>query len=328
MPPSHSIAQTYIDIDTPVNVLFDGQDAKTVQLEASLLYGFAYRVPLKIAVSEGVDVSSLHGSTICNCVSFTIKNGHVKKPDAPGRGFLLIKPKSEDLYQVIDIMGTRAGEVDPVLIAKIKLACEVFQPLRVTPAIIEVKERRLMTTEIQVEPTDEVTILETQIADTSSQLNFNFDTKTQIVSVIDRELPEGAETGQIALRFNLLFRGQKKQYESIVAYEPKKPLRLIPKMLTFRDIENKFEARFVITGFSLSQNEAPRFVLEQEKEPSNWALIDADVQIDTFGFGKAVGKLLVKREFIDFQKEPTLRFRLRSEDKSLVLDDIRAVLVR
>jgi hypothetical protein len=325
---TNSIAQTYIDIESPIKVRYDGEDAKTVQLEASLVYGFAYRVPLQIAVSDGVDVSSLHGSTICNCVSFDIKNGHVMDPKAPGKGFLLIRPKAEDLFQVIDILGTRAGEVDPVLVAKIKLACEVFHPLKVSPAIIEVKNGRLTATDILVEPTDEVTILDAQIMDSNLLLDFEYDAKTRRVSVVDRELPQGTDSGQIALRFHLLLMGKKTYYESIVTYEPRKPLRLIPKTLTFREADKKFEARFVVLGLSLSQIEAPRFLVEQEKESGKWTLIDADVHIDTIAFGKAVGKLSIERNSIDFEKDKMPRFRLRNEDSSLVLEDVRAVLVR
>ena len=317
-----------MDINSPIKVRYDGEVGKTVQLEASLLYGFAYRVPLQIAVSEGVDVSSLHGSTICSCVAFSIKNSHVMDPKAPGNGFLLIRPKSEDLFQVIDIMGTRAGEVDPVLIAKIKLACEVFQPLKISPSIIEVKDRRLSATELQVEATDEVIISDAQIADSNSLLDFDFDTKTQMVSITDREFPRGTDSGQITLRFDLSFMGQKTQYETIVAYEPRKSLRLFPKTLTFRGREKKYEALFVITGFSLSQSAAPRFILEQEGESGNWTLVDAEVQIDTFGFGKVVGKLLVDQDSINFQKDQMPRFRFRNEDLSLVLEDVRAVLAR
>jgi hypothetical protein len=326
---SQSIAQTYIDIDSAiVKVEYDGKVAKTVKLEASLVYGFAYSVPMQIAVAEGVELSSLHGSSICNCVSFSIKNGHVMNPDAPGKGFLLIRPKSEDLYQAIDIMGTRAGEVEPVLVAKIKLSCEVYHPVRVSPAIIEVRDGRLLTTELRVEPTEGVTISDVQIVDSNSLLDFAFDAKSQRVSIAEHELPKGTDAGQIALRFNLLFMGQKKQHEAIVAYEPRKPLRLIPKTLTFREVDKKYEAQFVVIGFSLSQSEAPRFLIEQENELGHWNLIDADVRISSFGFGKAVGKLSVEQNSVEFEKDKLLKFRFRSEDESFVLEDIRAVLVR
>lgn len=323
-----SPAQSYVDIDSLVKVKYDGEVAKTIQLEASLTYGFAYRVPIQIEVTEGVEISSLHGSSICNCVSFSIKNGHVMDTKAPGKGFLLIRPKSEDLFQVIDIMGTRAGEVDPHLIAKIKVACEVFHPIKISPEIIEVKNHRLLTTDLKVEAAQDVSILDVQIADSNSILDVTFDPKTQRVSISDRELPVGIDSGQIIFQFNLSLKGVKTQYDSIVAYESKKPLRLVPKTLTFRNLDKKCEARFVIIGFSLSQREAPTLLVEQESGSGNWTLIEANVRIDNFGFGKAVGKLSIEQDSIDFEKDKIAKLRFRNEDWSLVLEDVRAVLVR
>ncbi len=325
---SRSFAQSYIDIDSPIGIKYDGNASKTIQLEASLVYGFAYRVPLNITVSEGVDVSSLHGSTICNCVSFSIKNGRVMDPKAPAKGFLLIKPKSEDLFQVIDIMGTRAGEVDPVLIAKINLACEVYHPMKLSPAMIEVKDGRLSATDVRVELADEVKILDVQLLDSNSLRNFDFDRKTQRVVVVNKELPQDTDSGQLVLRFNLSLMGQNALYETVVPYEPRKPLRLIPSTLTIRKVDDRYEARFVIVGFSVSQKDPPLLSLEKQIENGNWTLVDADIRVETFASGKVVGKISVAPKSIDFENDKTPKLRLRNEDESVVLEDVRAVLAR
>lgn len=325
---NHVMAQAFIDIDSPIEVRYDGVTAKTLQLEALLVYGFAYKVPVKISVAENLQVSNLHGSTICNCISLSIKNDHVLDSKTPTDGYLLIRPKSEDLFQDIDIMGTRQGEVDPILIAKIKLACEVFQPIRVMPEVIEVKDRRLLKTDIRVELADGLAVLDSQVVDSNSLLKFELDKKTQQVSISDLELPRSAESGLITLRFKISLMGQETLHDSIVAYEPTKPLRLIPKTLTFREVDSTYQTRFVIIGFSSAQSEMPRFFLEQETELGTWDLIQADFHIESFGFGKAVTKLSVDPKSIDLLKDKMPRFRLRNEDKSLVLEDIRAVLVR
>ena len=61
--------QTVIDLDSKVEIQFDGTSEDVVNIEASLIDGFAYRLPVELKVGEGVKRDDLVGKTICQCAS-------------------------------------------------------------------------------------------------------------------------------------------------------------------------------------------------------------------------------------------------------------------
>ena len=61
--------QTAIDLDSKVEIQFDGKSEAEITIEALLIDGFAYRFPVVLTVGEGVKLDDLIGKTICQCAS-------------------------------------------------------------------------------------------------------------------------------------------------------------------------------------------------------------------------------------------------------------------
>ena len=65
----HTIAngQTVIDLEAKATIQFDGKTETELRVEAALIDGFTYRIPVELTVSDGVKLDDLHGKTICQC---------------------------------------------------------------------------------------------------------------------------------------------------------------------------------------------------------------------------------------------------------------------
>ena len=130
---STATGQTVIDVDSKVEIQFDGESEAELSIKASLIDGFTYHLPVELTVGEGVELDDLGGKIICQCASLQFEKKSIASKNEVVNGQILLRPKSADLVQTLDAFGTRSCEHDPVRIGRVRVNCKVYSPLRFLP---------------------------------------------------------------------------------------------------------------------------------------------------------------------------------------------------
>jgi len=156
-------AQTVIDLEAKAAIRFDGKSEVELRVEAALIDGFTYRIPVELTVGDGVELDDLHGKTICQCASLQFDRKSINFETKMVSGQILLRPKSSDLVQILDAYGTPPGELDPVVIGRVKLNCKVYSPVRLTPSVVEVTDKRFPHSSIELHVSKGVEIVEAKM---------------------------------------------------------------------------------------------------------------------------------------------------------------------
>ena len=125
---SVGFSQTPIDLEAKVALLFDGKAEQDLTLTAELIDGYTYRIPVELRVADGVVLDDLHGRTICQCASMQFDKKSVSGSKEVVTGNILLRPKTSEIAQILDANGTRPGELDPMVIGRVKVKCKIFAP--------------------------------------------------------------------------------------------------------------------------------------------------------------------------------------------------------
>jgi hypothetical protein len=310
-----SFSQDVIDLDTTATLEFDGE-ADVLDFRGTLIDGFTYRFPVELRVREGVELVDLHGKTICQCASLQFDKKTAQKNEVV-TGRVLLKPKSADLEQSLDAFGTPSGQVDPVRIGRIKLNCKVYAPLRFVPHVIEVIDGRLPETNLSLQVSKGVEIVDAEMVDSNGAVKATFEPEHRrfVLDVADGPLAESQ--GELVAHCKFTYRGTQSVFDCRVPYAPKAPIRVVPSVATFRNTDDGLNGRLVLIGFNPASQTKPSLALAQLRD-GEWEPVEAECTIDDFWFGKAIVQVVFAESYKVDPQVTRMRFTDKDSGASVV----------
>ncbi len=319
--------QTVIDLEAKATIRFDGKSESELRVEAALIDGFTYRIPVELTVSDGVKLDDLHGKTICQCASLQFDKKSITSVTEMVTGQILLRPKTSDLVQILDAYGTSPGELDPVVIGRIKLNCKIYSPVRLTPSVVEVTDKRFPHSRIELHVSRGVEIVEAKMSDSNSSIKAVFDHDKNLFQLDARDSLTDPQ-GELVADFVFSYKGKKANYVARVPYAPKPAVRVVPSTVTFRVHEDGYIGRLIVIGFGPSETEKPSLMLEKLSNDGAWEKTKVAFEIDHFGFGKAIGRLVlpINQNIVDLDGKA--RMRLTDLGTNVALVEFDSVLVK
>jgi hypothetical protein len=285
-----SLAQNVIDLESKAILRFDGESEDELEFKASLIDGFTYRFDVDLQVSNDVELSDLYGKTICQCATLQFDRKNAQR-DETVPGHVLMRPKSGDLMLILDGIGTRPGEIDPIRFGRIKLNCRVFAPFKLVPPSVEVENDRFPLEYIQLKLSKDIELVEATMSDSNSHIKAIFEPDEQQFRLETGDGPLPSTQGELTALCTFMYKERKGTFEARLPYAPRPSIRVIPSTVTFRADEDQISARLVVIGFSPSETVNPTFNVEQWLD-GKWQRTDAECIIDSFSFGKAVTRIV------------------------------------
>ena len=322
------MGQSVIDFDEKVEVQFDGKLEADLSLEASLIDGFTYRFPVELSVADGVVLDELTSKTVCQCASIQFEKKSIGATKGIVKGQLLLRPKSIDLHQTLDVVGLRPGELDPVRIGRINVNCKVFSPLRLVPSVVEVKENRFPNSIVDVKLSKGVEVVDAKILDSNGVITGVFKRDESQFLLEFGEAPLKDDQGELLCEMVMSFKGKKATYTANIPYAPKSAIRVIPAIVVFRKTGAGYLGRLAVVGFGPSEKEKPSLALDSLSGENVWQSSDQEFLIDHFAFGKAFGRLVLPDNQLVVTTDMRTRLRLRDKLTGVVLVEFDGVLSR
>ncbi len=319
--------QSVVDLDGEVEIRFDGKSEVELSIDASLIDGFTYRLPVKLMVGDGVKLDDLSGKTICQCASLQFDKKRVGDEPGDVSGQILLRPKSADLAQTLDAFGTRPGELDPVRIGRVYVNCKVFSPLRFVPAVIEVKDKRFPVSSIALRVSKGVEIVEAKMSDSNSVILavFESDKNEFRIDLGDAQISD--DQGELHAEFVVKYKGKKANYVASIPYAPKPTARVIPSTVTFRLNEGGCVGRLIVIGFGPAETQKPSLLVEKQSKDGTWNKTSMEFAVDHFGFGKAIGRLILPSDQAVVATGSRTRLRLTDKVTSVVVVEFESLLL-
>lgn len=320
--------QSVIDLDAKVMLRFDGKSEAELRVEAGLIDGFTYRIPVELRVDEGVKLEDLHGKTICQCASLQFDKKSIADQKEVVTGQILLRPKSGDLAQILDAFGMRPGELEPVRIGRVKVDCKVYSPLRLVPSVVEVKDNRFPVSSIALRVSNGVEIIEAKLSDSNSAITAVFEReKNQFrLDLGDAPLPDAE--GELVAEFEFIYKGKKANYVASIRYAPKAAVRVVPSKVSLRVHEDGYIGRLVVLGFGPSDTAKPTLMLEKQLSDGTWEKTNVELVIDSFGFGKTIGRFVLPNNQTIVDSEAKARMRLIDTGTNVAVAEFEIVLVK
>lgn len=305
-----------IEINAQPSLHFDGESRESIEVNASLIDGFVYRMPFHFSVKEGITLNDLYGQTICQCASLQLERGRVGGDSDNVEGAIFLRPNKVRLEQTLRLFGTLPGASEAIEVGRVKVGCKVFAPLRVQPSWIEVSEAKPFPETITVELSQGVVVLDAKMSAGRSLIAGNFEKDDSIFRL---EFPETetveekdwlSRDGNLTFQFELEYMGMRSSYEVIVPYGPPRPTRVAPEDIVFRTNSDThtYLGRLFVLG--LRSTEQPNLTIEYCDGENNWARANVDFIINEFSRGRASGHIEFPRETTVLSKKTKRQLRL------------------
>ena len=278
--------QGAITLESNLKVELNATKPRTIELTATLIDGFTYRIPFESTSNEESDFLNLHGQTICQCASIQFDRESISSNETLS-GVVLLKPKSADLAQTIDIYGTPRGEADPSVICVVRVKCKVFSPVKLIPSVVEIKEGRFPFEFIEVKSSAGVVINSASLSDSNNQVLGNFDFERTGFELSNTEFSHANIDGELTARFQFTFRDRVGEFSARLPYASKAPIRVIPKNVAIQKNDGQHVGRCILLGFSPGDQVSPMIHVEL-LENDAWRKTDGQCRVDEFAFGRAM----------------------------------------
>ena len=320
-------AQAVIDLEVKATIRFDGKSESELRVEAALIDGFTYRIPVELTVSDGVKLNDLNGKTICQCASLQFDKKSIAGQNEVVTGQILLRPKSSDLVQILDAYGTTPGELDPVIIGRVKLNCKTYSPVRLTPSVVEVTNKRFPHSSIELHVSKGVEIVEAKMSDSNSTIKAVFDHDKNLFQLDAGDSLTDPE-GELVADFVFTYKGKKANYVARVPYAPKPAVRVVPSTVTFRaHVTDGYVGRLIVIGFGPSETDKPTLMLEKLAN-GVWEKTNIEFEIDQFRFGRAIGRFVLPSNQTLVDSDERVRMRLVDKGTNITFVELGGVLVK
>ena len=134
--------------------------------------------------------------------------------------------------------------------------------------------------------------------------------------------------GELVVDVDFEFKEKKANYVARIPYAPKPTSRVIPSTVTFRTHEDGHVGRLVVIGFGPSELTMPTLMLEKRLDDGTWGSTNLEFKMDSFGFGKAVGRLVLPDSQTLFDSDPKAHLRLIDSRTNAVVVEFNGVLLK
>lgn len=261
-------AQTTIDLNAKVDLQFDGKTELDLSLSAELIDGFTYKIPVELRVADDVSLNDLNGQTICQCASLQFDKKSIAGSKDLVTGNILLRPKSSEMAQILDANGTRPGDLESVVIGRVKVKCKIYAPLSLVPSAIEITDGHVPISKIEVQVSEEVEILEATMSDSNSVMVATFDPKDRLFRIVPMSsgLSLKDSEGELSAAFVISYKGKKANYAVRIPYAPKPAARVIPSTVAFKVHEERLSRKAGCARFRSFRQRCPSIIAREKVE--------------------------------------------------------------